>query len=148
MQDALAYIITAVLGGGVFKGLEALYRAVTDAREKKVLSDSIGAKTPVEVESVSVATMTSALESSQKRIEALEDERGKDRAYYQNRIAELEAERVNDREHYQTQIMELKEQLKYVRAELTAVERKVVELLEDTHHVVEENPFQEGERRA
>lgn len=144
MQDALAYIVTAVLGGGLFKGLEALYRAVTDAREKKALADSVGAKTPVEIESVSVATMTSALESSQRRIEAIEKEREKDREYYQKRISELEAERVTDREYYQARILELNEQLKHVRTELTAVERKLVELLEDTHRVADDDLVQEG----
>lgn len=144
MQDALAYIVTAVLGGGLFKGLEALYRAVTDAREKKVLADSVGAKTPVEIESVSVSTMTSALESSQRRIEAIESEREKDRAYYQKRISELEAERISDREYYQARILELNEQLKHVRQELTAVERKLVELLEDTNHAANIDFAQEG----
>lgn len=144
MQEALAYIVTAVLGGGLFKGLEALYRAVTDAREKKTLADSIGAKTPVEIESVSVATMTSALESSQRRIEAIEKERESDRKYYTSRISDLETERETDRDYYQARIIELTDQLAHVRAELMSVERKLVAFLEDTGNKIHSDPIEEG----
>ena len=114
MEGVLPYIITVVLGGGLFKGLDALYRAVTDSREKKVLSDAIGAKTPAEVESVSVSTMTKALDSAQ------------------NRISSLEAERTLDKEYYQGRIAELNDQLQRVREELIRMEKKLSSLLADT----------------
>lgn len=110
----LAYAVTAVLGGGLFKGIEALIKGFSEAREKKVLGDSIGAKTPAEIESVSVATMSTALESAQARITSLEGERKLDRDYYQGRIKELS------------------DQLASVRKELTMMEARLGQLLEET----------------
>lgn len=112
-NSLVEYLITAILGGGFFKGIETLYRAVSDAREKKALSLNIGAKTPVEIESASVTTMAVALQSAQDRIEHLESERETDRSYYQARIAELT------------------EQLHRVRNELREMEIKLSNLVAD-----------------
>lgn len=128
MDSVFAYLVTAILGGGLFKGIESLYRAVSDSREKKMLSDSIGAKTPAEIESVSVATMRTALESASTRIAVLEAERSTDREYYQQRISQLEEERTVDREFYQTRIKELTDQLQHIREEMEKMEIKLGEL--------------------
>ncbi len=110
---------SAILGGGLFKGIEAIYSAIVNAREKAKLSAAVGAKTPAEIESVSVTTMTSALTSAQGRITSLESEREIDRVYYQ------------------TIITDLKEQLKRVRDEMLEMERKLSELLDATHEIPE-----------
>lgn len=104
----LYYIITVLLGGGLFKGLEAFYRAVVDSREKRILSDAVGAKTPVEVESLSVSTMASALESAQKRISSLEEERETDKKFYQDRINEL----LNQVQELRSEIEKTEEKLR------------------------------------
>lgn len=119
MDSVFAYAITIILGGGLFKGIEALYRAVVDSREKRQLSAVVGARTPAEIESVSIATMTAALNSAQGRITSLEKERETDRLYYQGRISEMS------------------EQLKRVRDEMAAMEQKLAELLSETTHVFE-----------
>jgi septal ring factor EnvC (AmiA/AmiB activator) len=115
MEHLLSYVIPLILGGGLFKGLDALWRGISDSKEKKVLTAAIGAKTPAEVESVSVATMTRALESAQ------------------GRITSLEAERKSDKEYYQGRIQELNEQLRRVREEMASMEKKLTELLAETH---------------
>lgn len=132
MSDVVAYVVTAILGGGFFKATESLFRAITESKEKKALSDAVGAKTPVEIESVSVATMTTALQSSQSRIKFLEDEREKDNRYYQDRITQLEKERTEDRLFYQERIKELNDQLIHVRAEMASMEKKIADLLAET----------------
>jgi hypothetical protein len=92
MDSILPVLVSGILGGGLFLGLAALYRAFSESKEKKILADSVGAKTPGEIESISVATMTKALESAQTRISSLEQERNTDKAYYQGRISELNAQ--------------------------------------------------------
>lgn len=114
MPDYVGYILSLVLGGGLLKGIESLFRAVTESKEKKVLADSIGAKTPLEMESVSVSTMKTALESAQDRIKSIEKERNEDRVYYLGQIADL------------------KTQLERVRSEMQLMERKIAELLNST----------------
>lgn len=138
MNDAVAYIITAVLGGGIFKGIEAVYRAVTETREKRVLAEVVGAKTPTEIESVAVTTMTSALESAQSRIQSLEGERRLDQEHYLGRIALLEAEKLTDREYYQSRILELTNQIHSMREQLETVERTLANLLQESHQIDEE----------
>lgn len=118
MDNLLSYAITAILGGGLFTGISALYRAIVESKEKKNLAKASGAKTPLEIESLSVATMTKALESAQNRISALEEERKSDRDYYQDRIRELTL------------------QLQRVRDELTSMEVKVAELIAETHPAI------------
>lgn len=134
MNDAVAYVITAILGGGLFKGLDALYRAVTDSREKRSLAATIGAKTPTEIESVSVTTMTSVLSSAETRIKSLEKERRDDYDHYQARIAVLELEKETDRQYYQGRIVELTEQLHQVREAMESMETKLADLLAETQH--------------
>lgn len=114
MNEIVGYIISLVLGGGLLKGIESVWRAVSESQEKKILAESVGAKTPAEVESVSVATMTTALESAEKRIRSIEKERTEDRDYYLGQIAEL------------------KTQLERVRAEMHSMEQKLADLLADT----------------
>jgi len=111
MPDYVGYILSLVLGGGLLKGIESLFRAVTESKEKKILADSIGAKTPVEMESVSVSTMKTALESAE------------------NRIISIERERNEDRDYYLGQIADLKTQLERVRSEMQLMEQKIAELL-------------------
>ena len=89
MNDILTLAITAVLGGGFFKGLETLYRAVTDSKETKELVKIAGAKAPAEVDSVTVSTMKTALEAVRQQNVALQEDRERDRLYYQGRIEEL-----------------------------------------------------------
>ena len=89
MNDILTLAITAILGGGFFKGLETLYRAVTDSKETKELVKIAGAKAPAEVDSVSVSTMKTALEAVRQQNIALQEDRERDRLYYQKRIEEL-----------------------------------------------------------
>lgn len=112
--NLVAYAVSAILGGGLFKGITALWKAITESREKKTLSDSIGAKTPAEVESMSVTTMVTALKSAQARIQS------------------LEAERVSDRDYYHTRIKDLNDQLTTLRRELTAMEERLSALLAET----------------
>lgn len=114
MEGVVGYLISLILGGGLLKAIESVYRAVAESKEKKILADSVGAKTPVEVESVSVATMTTALESAE------------------NRIKSLEKERTSDRDYYLGQISDLKDQLERVRSEMQSMEKKIAELLADT----------------
>lgn len=83
-------LIVAFAGGGFFTGIGALIRGWREGRAIDAEAADIGAKTPVEVESVSVTTMKTALESAQKRIEALEIERKADRDYYVGQITELQ----------------------------------------------------------
>jgi hypothetical protein len=115
----LTNLIAAVLGGGLFLGIAALIKAFSEGREKKSLQEALEAKTPAEVESVSIATMTKALESAQTRITSLEREREIDKQYYQQRITELT------------------EQLRNVRVELVEMEVKLAGLLAETHHSID-----------
>lgn len=117
-NSILPLAVSAILGGGLFKAIGALIRAFSEFREKNSLSATIGAKTPAEIESVSVATMTSALESAQRRIKSLEDEREIDKKYYQDRISEL------------------KDQLNAMRDELVSMERKLAEILDETQKIL------------
>lgn len=120
MNEIVGYIISLVLGGGLLKGIESVYRAVTESKEKKILAESVGAKTPVEVESVAVATMRTALESSELRIKSLERERKEDRDYYLGQISDL------------------KTQLQRLRAEMKFMEDKITELLKEPEDIARE----------
>ena len=82
-NTALEFIITILLGGGLLKGVEAVYRAYSDGKEKKKLLSVVGAKTPVEIESVSIATMAAALTSVESRIKSLVAERGEDLKHHE-----------------------------------------------------------------
>lgn len=116
-SNVLNYIISGILGGGLIKALSALWDSISKAREKKALGEAVGAKTPAEIESMSVATMNTALTSAQNRIEALEAERESDRLYYQGRIKELS------------------DQLATVRGELAQMEARLSALLAETEEV-------------
>lgn len=120
--NLLNYIMTGILGGGLFKGITVLWRAITEAREKKQLGEQIGAKTPAEIESISVATMNTALQSAQRQIEA------------------LQAERKSDQEYYQGRIKELSDQLATVRGELADMEKRLSALLEETEQDSDRRP--------
>lgn len=111
MPDFVGYVLSLVLGGGLLKAIESFVRALTESKEKKILAESIGAKTPVEMESVSVSTMKTALESAE------------------NRIISIERERNEDRDYYLGQIADLKTQLERVRSEMQLMEHKIAELL-------------------
>ena len=138
MNEAVSYAITLILGGGLAKGIESVVRALTESKEKRSLAASVGARTPTEIESVSVTTMTSALTSAQSRIVSLEGERQRDHEYYQNIIEVIKQERDADRAYYQGRILELTEQLQHVRQEMETMERKLAELLAETHVKEEE----------
>lgn len=114
MDGFVGYLVSLFLGGGLLKAVESVYRAVTETRQKKVLTDSVGAKTPAEIESISVSTMATALDSAE------------------GRIKQLVVEREADRQYYLAQITELKAQLEHVRAEMQSMEQKISELLADT----------------
>lgn len=133
MNEIVPYAITAILGGGMFKGMESIYRAITDSREKRTLAEAVGARTPAEIESVAVTTMTSALESAQTRIRALQDEREADRQYFHGRISTLEAQKQQDQEYYLARILELTEQLQHMRHEMEVMERSLAALLAETN---------------
>lgn len=138
MNEIVPYMITAILGGGMFKGIESVYRAITDSKEKRTLAEAVGARTPAEIESVAVTTMTSALESAQTRIVALQAEREADRQYFQGRISTLEAQKQQDQEYYLARILELTEQLQHMRQEMEVMERSLAALLAET------NPKEKG----
>lgn len=122
MTEVLQYVIPFILGGGLWKAVESLLRALNESKEKRELASILGAKMPGEIESVSVATMTIALESAERRIRSLEEERTFDREIYQNRIAELadQLKRVRS---------ESADQLRQVRSELAVMEERVRNLL-------------------
>lgn len=88
-NQLLELIITLVLGGGLLKGIEAVYRAYTEGKEKQRLGAAVGAKTPAEIESLTVSTMISVLESAEDRIKSLTAERETDRDYLQHKIDRL-----------------------------------------------------------
>lgn len=113
-HDVLASIVSLILGGGLWKGIESLIKGISGARRAKAVAESIGAKTPVEIESLSVATMKVSLESAQSQIESLEAQRDADKLYYQGRIKELT------------------DQLERVRGELQAVQDQLTDLLRET----------------
>ena len=115
----LSDLVALFLGGGLFLGIAALWKAISESREKKALTETLEAKTPAEVESVVITTMTKALESAQTRITSLEREREIDKQYYQERISELT------------------QQLRNVREELVEVEQKLAGLLAETHHSID-----------
>lgn len=114
MDGLVGYLVSLFLGGGLLKAVESVYRAVTETRQKKILTDAVGAKTPAEIESISVTTMATALESAE------------------NRIKQLVVDRESDRLYYLAQITELKTQLDHVRSEMQSMEQKISELLADT----------------
>lgn len=138
MSEVISYAITLILGGGLAKGIESLVRALAESREKKSLAASVGAKTPAEIESLSVTTMASALTSAQSQIEALTEARSQDQRFYENRIGVIEKERDDDRAYYTGRIVELTEQLQHVRQEMESMERTLAELLAETHPKHEE----------
>lgn len=111
MAEWLPALVSALLSGAIGTGIGAIITARSTAREKQALANSVDARTPVEVESAAVATMTAALESAQSRIDALVKERADDRAYYEGRITDLES------------------QLEQVRAKLREVELQLIEAL-------------------
>lgn len=88
-NGALETIITILLGGGLLKGIESVYRAYVDGKEKQRLFNVVGTKTPVEIESVSIATMAAALTSAQERIKNLVIEREQDQTYYDEKFKML-----------------------------------------------------------
>lgn len=88
-NNVLETIITILLGGGLLKGIESIYRAYVDGKEKQRLFKVAGSKTPVEIESVSIATMAAALTSAQERIQNLVVERKQDQLYYDEKFKTL-----------------------------------------------------------
>lgn len=111
-------VIMVILGGGLLAGIGALRKAFAESKEKEALSNALDAKTPADIESVAVATMSSALTSAQSRITSLEQERSADKEYYQGIITDLKA------------------QLAGVRVELASMEEKMRLLVADMDHKV------------
>lgn len=115
MDGMVGYIFSLLLGGGLLKGIESLYRAIKDSKTADALAKQVGAKTPAEIEQIAVNTMATALKSSEERNQQLTKDREADQIWYTS------------------QIEDLRNQLKHVRAELQAMETKLAELLADTH---------------
>lgn len=90
MSDLVTILITIFSAGGMAAALATVLTSRSTAGKLKAEASKIGATTSVEIESVSVATMRSALESAQTHIISLEQARKADRAYYEQRIGELE----------------------------------------------------------
>lgn len=64
MNETAITLISVVLGGGILGAVVAAYKAIAERRKTEVEAEAVGAKTPGEVESVSVATMVSALNAA------------------------------------------------------------------------------------
>ena len=108
-----ALIISAIsilLGGG---GVAALVKSRRENARIEAETKALGAKTPAEVESISVATMRTSLESSQSQVKELQRE-----------AAEREARHDRDRQEWSTERATM-------RAEFDAMEAKLRAALDE-----------------
>lgn len=92
MSDLVTILIAIFSAGGLAAAVATTITSKSTANKLRAEASKIGATTGVEIESVSVATMRSALESAQAHIASLEKARKDDRAYYESRIDELQGE--------------------------------------------------------
>lgn len=92
MGDLITLLIAVFSAGGIAAAVAATITSKSTAAKLRAEAGKIGATTEVEIESVSVATMRSALESAQQHIASLEQARARDRVYYEERIDELQTQ--------------------------------------------------------
>lgn len=74
MNEVWIGIITLVMGGGLWAGVSAFIKSFAENKKTKAESADIGAKTPVEVDSISVLTMKTALDSANLTIDRQAEE--------------------------------------------------------------------------
>ena len=110
-------IIIALLSGGLIMAIVALRRSKHENAKIDREAEAIGAKTPAEVESVAITTMTTALTSAQTQVKALEQQ-AVDR---ESRHAVERAEWYSERSALRGEIDALEARLRAVLDELSAL---------------------------
>lgn len=74
MNEILILVVAALLGGGLWAGVSSFIKSFAENKKLKAEAGNIGAKTPMETESISVATMSVSLKSANDTIKRLETE--------------------------------------------------------------------------
>lgn len=73
MNEAVTTFISIVLGGGVITAIVGAFKALGERRKTDAEAKAIGITTPLQAESISMATMTAALNGAR----AINDDNGK-----------------------------------------------------------------------
>lgn len=74
MNDILTVVVSLLMGGGVWAGVSAFIKSFAENKKTKAEAADVGAKTPLETESISVATMALSLKNAAETIARLEGE--------------------------------------------------------------------------
>ena len=73
MNDIVTTLISIVLGGGIITACVGAFKALGERRKTDAEADALGITTPLQAESLSMATMTAALNGAR----AINDDNGK-----------------------------------------------------------------------
>lgn len=93
-QDILTMIVTVLVSIGGWAGLSSFIKSFAENKKVKAESNAIGAKTPLEAESISVGTMNNALIAANGQIDRLLTENEEIRA----RLDHVETRQEEERE--------------------------------------------------
>lgn len=120
-QDILITLATVLLGAGGWAGLSSFIKAFAENKKVKAESNAIGAKTPLEAESISVGTMNSALMAAERTIDRLLVENGEIRS----RLDHVETRQEEERETSRFLRKALGAAHDYIQALIRFIERHV-----------------------
>ncbi|WP_152203646.1 hypothetical protein [Georgenia thermotolerans] len=119
IYSAIVTVVGAVVGGIAIKQAYLNKRLGDKASAE---GKSIGAKTPAEVESISVTTMKTALDAANKRADEAE---ARERRALAERDEEREGRRL-DREEHRREMLQLEGRLKKLQQEFTALHTELL----------------------
>ena len=119
MNETTITLISVLLGSGILGAIVAAYKAIAERRKTEVEADAVGARTPAEVESVSVATMVNALNSARSINDDLRKDNDSLRQDFQNlnaRFERSEQARAEDSRNVHEELIGLRQALQAAQA--------------------------------
>lgn len=118
VADIIILILTALFGGGLFSG----YQAFQQANKTKQEAASVGLKTPVEIESIRIASLDLVLKNLQEENALVRV----DRDYWKNAYTQVKGEidnLINEMDEYRRRIAELQTALERAAAAAPSADR-------------------------
>lgn len=125
IADILLTIATVLLGAGGWAGISAFIKSFAENKKVKMESEAIGAKTPLEAESISVGTMNSALLAANGQIDRLTVENNDIRI----RLTSIELKQTEEQERSRFLHRALSAAHEYIQTLLRLIERTAPDVI-------------------
>lgn len=125
MNEVAVALASVLLTGGLVTAIVTAFKARSERRKTEAEAHAVGVKTPAEVESISILTMTNALNGAR----AINDDYKKQLEGVRTELGELKQQQDADRTALREELEDTRRQLDSVRRGLAAAHQYVTILL-------------------